>query len=301
MATMKSGRFAVSCAVAAAMLCATARADGEAEAENELEEEEDSFVSAEVALKFDSRYLSYGLADNKDPILTPSGSLTFGDLLTVGADVIYDITRYGHKAGYTSREWKINEFDPYVQIGSELSADEYDWLPTSIEYDIGYMYEYHPRTKGKYDRSWCKDTQFVYADLTFTDCPLNPHFYFERDIDRDNGTYVNLEFSHEFSIVEDTLALTPSVAQGFGNTQRVAGYLFHDDGSPYRHGGLMDTLFKLELTWTLCENVELSGYVGYSDYLFDRNMRHAARNYEATGRVDDSYNFIGGLAATLSF
>ena len=38
--------------------------------------EETPIVSAEVSLAFDSKFLSYGLVDNNDPILTPSVALT---------------------------------------------------------------------------------------------------------------------------------------------------------------------------------------------------------------------------------
>ena len=40
---------------------------------------ETSIVSAEVGLAFDSKFMSYGLVDNNDPILTPSAALTFFD------------------------------------------------------------------------------------------------------------------------------------------------------------------------------------------------------------------------------
>ena len=42
--------------------------------------EETPIVSAEVSLAFDSKFLSYGLVDSNDPILTPHASMTFVDL-----------------------------------------------------------------------------------------------------------------------------------------------------------------------------------------------------------------------------
>ena len=69
---------------------------------------------------------------------------------------------------------------------------------------------------------------------------------------------------------DDTLTLRPSIAQGFGNGQRVKTYATKKDGEPLNHAGLMDTMIKLELGWKVCDNVSLSGYVGYSDFLFDR-------------------------------
>ena len=47
--------------------------------------------------------------------------------------------------------------------------------------------------------------------------------------------------------------------------------------------------------------LSLSGYVAYSDYLFDRHTRDAARRYEATGKHDRSFNFICGLCLSASF
>ena len=62
------------CALAACGGTALAAvADEVAEAEKG-EKEEASVVSAEVGLAFDSRYMTYGVVDGKDPILTPSAS-----------------------------------------------------------------------------------------------------------------------------------------------------------------------------------------------------------------------------------
>jgi hypothetical protein len=65
----------------------------------------------------------------------------------------------------------------------------------------------------------------------------------------------------------------------------------------------MDTCIKLELVWNFCEYFSLSGYVAYSDFLFDDQIRHASRYYERNGysRWDNSYNFIGGIALNFAF
>ena len=125
---------------------------------------------------------------------------------------------------------------------------------------------------------------------------------------RDNGTYLNLEIGHSFALVEGdeegedpVLSLRPSIAQGFGNAMRVRAYAAKPDGEPLDHSGLMDTMVKAELEWKICDNFKLSGYVGYSDFLFDRKIRDASRDYEATGKWDHSWNFIAGLAATVNF
>ena len=41
--------------------------------------------------------------------------------------------------------------------------------------------------------------------------------------------------------------------------------------------------------------------MAYYDYVFDSTLREASRAYEARGRDDTSYHFVGGLAVTASF
>ena len=131
---------------------------------------------------------------------------------------------------------------------------------------------------------------------------------------------MNLEIGHTFAVIgdeeEETLTLRPSVAQGFGTRQRVRAYAsrycigydddegaYFEDEAPLDHAGLMDTMFKLEAEWSICDGVALSGYVGYSDFLFDRKIRHASRRYECSDpkRWEHSWNVVAGLALTLSF
>ena len=295
---------------AAALLCGSVYSQ---EKENTIQTEENEtslgdFVSAEVSVSFDSKFVSYGLIDNKDPIITPSAHLTFMDFLTFGVAAIYDTTTYGRKAGYSNRGGRYTELDPEVSIGYSFSPEDFSWLPTTIDVSIGYIYEYHPRSMGGGSGEPGDDTQFMFTEICLHDLFLEPTFYYERDIDRDNGTYVNLEIGHTFSIVESesenddpVLDFRISAAQGFGNSQRVKGYLVKEDGEALDHSGLMDTCLKGTLTWRPCQNFELSGYVAYYDFLFDRKIRHAARDYEATGNNDESYNFVAGLAACVRF
>jgi hypothetical protein len=261
------------------------------------------FVSAEASISIDSKYITYGLVDNNRPIVTPSATLTLFDFLYFGVSAIFDTTKYGKKAGYSNRGGRYTELYPEVGISYSFSPDDFTWLPTTVDFTLGYMYEYHPRAVEKADPiwGWGEDSQFVYAEIGLPDIPLEPVLYYERDIDRDNGTYVNLELGHTFALVDGEseeddpkLDFRLSAAQGFGNNQRVRGYLDID------HGGLMDTCLKGTLTWRPCEYFEFSGYVAYYDFLFDRNIRQAAREYESTG-YDESYNFVAGLCATVSF
>jgi len=291
--------------------------------------DENPIVSTEVSLSFDSKYLSYGFVDNNDPILTPAGSMTFFDWVTFGVSAIFDTTKYGYRAGYTSRQFQYTELHPTVTIGHSFSPEDFEWLPTTVEFAFGWDYEYIPnsRIKGTYDpdlnfveRAAAKDTHYWTFEIGLPDLWFEPKFYYERDAMRDDGTYLNLEVGHTFTVIGDeedeTLTLRPSIAQGFGNKQRVKAYasrpwMMYDpvfdeyyseaELEPLRRAGFMDTMFKLEAGWNICDGVALSGYVGYSDFLFDRKIRRAARTYAPERKWTHSWNFVAGLALTFSF
>ena len=300
----------------AAAFCGGVWAAENANAAVEIEEEGSSlsdYVSVEAGIAIDSKYLTYGLVYNKDPILTPSACITFFDWMFVGVDAIFDLTPYGRKrmygeSVYSNRGGRYQELDPYVGIAHAFTPEDWEYLPTTIEFSLDYCYEYHPESMGRGADSWGAPSQFITLEVGLPDLWFEPTFIYERDIDRDNGTYLNLELGHTFSLIDGetedddpVLSLRPSVAQGFGNSQRVGGYLWKENEDSLHHSGLMDTCVKLELTWNICEYLSLSGYVAYSDFLFDRQIRHAARYYEAHERWDESYNFIGGLALNFAF
>ena len=316
---MKRAMIAMS---AAAALCVMARAEEKNVAAEEaaggwswapgegVSYNETTIVSGEASLSFDSKYLSYGFVDNDHPILTPAGSLTFFDWVTFGVSAIYDTTKYGYRAGYTSRQFQYTELHPTVTIGHSFSPEDFEWLPTTVEFAFGWDYEYVPNSLSKgvtpWEKSIAEDTHYWTFEFGLPDLWFEPKFYYERDAMRDDGTYLNLEVGHTFNLLgeeDDTLTLRPSIAQGFGNGQRVKAYATKEDYEPLNHAGLMDTMVKLELGWNVCDGLEISGYVGYSDFLFDRKIRDAAREYEGSEpkRWDESWNFVAGLAATVSF
>lgn len=306
--TLKLSKLTAVYAIGAAILCGAARAEepvgveSDAEAGVALKEEKTAVVSGKFSLAFDSKYMSYGLVDNKDPILTPSAELTFFDVFYLGVESIFDTTRYGRRAGYTSRAWQYTELHANAGLCYTLSPEDFEWLPTSIDLSLDYQYEFHPNSKraydedGNLDKSWMEDTQFWCFSIGLPDVWFEPVFYYERDVMRDEGTYLNLEIGHEFTLIKDTLTLRPSLAQGWGDQRRVTGYLDVNDGA------LMDTCAKLTLTWTICEHLKLSCYGAYYDYLFcGDGIRDDVRGYEATGDDDHTWNFVGGLALTASF
>lgn len=256
---------------------------------------EQPVVSAEVGLAFDSKFLSYGLVDNNDPILTPSASVTFFDWLNFSVESIFDISRYGHAAGYGDRSWRYQELDPGASISHAFSPEDYSWLPTTIEFELGYMYENHPRCVDD-------DTEFVTFSLGLPDLWLEPVFTYERDVRRDQGTYLNLELGHTFTLIggaeegeDDVLDFRLSAAQGWGDSNRIDAYLETE------RSGLMDFTLKGELTWNVTDGVSLGGYVAYSDYLFDSSLRERARSYEATGSWTESWNFTAGASLSVTF
>ena len=301
-------RYIMTTIACAAALCGSVRAEtetkeSEAQGLNWAMGEgvtfgETSIVSAEVGLAVDSKFMSYGLVDNNDPILTPSAALTFFDWVTFSVESIFDTTRYGEKAGYRDHAFRYQELDPGVAIGHAFGPDE--GLPTTIEFELGYMYESHPKVVDG-------DTQFLTFSIGLPDLWFEPTFAYERDIDRDEGTYLNLEIGHTFSVVEgkeegddDILSFRVSLAQGWGDQRRVTAYL-GEAGDGYDEACLMDTCLKGELTWNITDGVSLGAYLAYSDYLFDSSARSCARAYEATGEYTDSYNLVTGVSLAVAF
>jgi hypothetical protein len=292
---MNIKKMACAAAVLGCVAAATA-ADEAAEAEKGEVEEEAPIVSAEFGLQFDSKYMTYGVVDGKDPILTPSAQITFFDWLYFGVESIFDVTKGNGKRGdYGNRAGRWTTLDAIVGIAHEFELTE----DIGLSVDANYIYEYLRR-----HHSDMGDTQYINLELGLTGLWLEPTLAIERDLMADDGTYVNFSLAHTFTLVGDdddpTLTFTPSVGQGFGNTQRTRGYELAAD-----HGGVMDTTIKGEFEWALCDHVALTAYIAYSDYWFDSKLRDGARAYNgAWGHGDkyaDSWNVCGGVGVTVSF
>ena len=298
-------------ALAAGSICAAAFAEEAKEPEGAVWGIDD-YVSAEFGLSFDSRYMTYGVIDGKDPIITPSAQVTFFDWVYFGVESIFDVTKgNGKRGGYGNRAGKYTTLDSIVGLAHEFDLGE---SGLSLGFDFNYIYEYIRRYKDEDGADCMDDTQYLNLELTLGGLWLEPTLAIERDLMADDGTYVNFSLAHQFALIdsesededaEPLLALTPSIGQGFGNTQRVRGYFAKEKGSDEAldHGGLMDTTAKLDLTWNFCDHMALGAYIAYSDYIFDSNMRHGARahNAEWGKSYDDSWNVYGGLSLTVSF
>ena len=281
----------------------------------EEEEKDDSplagLVAVEAGLAFDSRYMTYGVIDGKDPIVTPSAQITFFDWVYFGVESIFDVTKgNGKRGGYGNRAGEWTTLDSIVGIAHDFEINE-DIGALSVDFNYIYeslrRYKYHNSSGADKDMG---DTQYINLELSLGDLWLEPTLAIERDIMADEGTYVNFEIGHTFPIIDGegedddpVLAFRPSVGQGFGNTLRSHGYFNDVMDNGFSHGGLMDTTIKGELTWNLCDGLALTGYIAYSDYIFDANMREGARAHNAAWGhgCNHSWNFYGGVGVTFSF
>lgn len=247
--------------------------------------------TAEFGLAFDSKYMTYGVIDGKDPILTPSAKGTFFDWVYVGISAIYDVTKTnGRRGGYGNRGGKYTTIDATAGIAHEFECGD----AGTLSVDFNYIYEYFHRYDDAMD-----DTQYLNLTLSFDNHWLVPTLWIERDLMADDGTYVNFALSHGFKLFEnENLTFTPSVAQGFGNKQRTRGYDLASD-----RAGAMDTSIKGELEYKINDWLKIGGYVAYYDYWFDSHLRDGARerNSEWGSGCHRSYNVVWGLALTATF
>jgi hypothetical protein len=268
-----------------------------------------SVLSVEVGTQVDSRYITYGVIDGRDPIYRLNATATFCDWFYLGVMSIHDITKSNGKyGGYGPRTGRASTIDSMVGIAHEWELSE---QIGTLSVDFCYIYEYFRRYRDEGARC-VDDTQYLNLEFELSDgfLPVDPKLWIERDIMLDNGTYVHFELGRDIPIVDGknedddpVLKFRPSVGQGFGNTSRVRGYGFVKNGRELDHGGIMDTTLKGELVWSLGHGVEVTGYVAYSDFLFDSNMRAGARGHNAAWGhcCNHSWNFYGGVGVTFTF
>lgn len=82
----------------------------------EQEEKDDSpldgLVAVEAGIAFDSRYMTYGVMDGKDPIVKPRAQITFFDWVYFGIESIFDVTKgNGKRGGYGNRAGRYTTID----------------------------------------------------------------------------------------------------------------------------------------------------------------------------------------------
>ena len=273
---------------------------------------EQQIVTAEFTMAFDSKYMTYGVMDGKDPIMTPKAKVTFFDWVYINVESLFDVTKgNGKRGGYGRRAGEWTTLDNYVGLAHDFDLNE---TLGALSIDFDYIYEYVRRYRYHNSSSEDKDmrdTQYFDFRFSLKDLWFEPMLAIERDFMADNGTYVNFEVGHKFTLIGDdedpTLTFRPSVGQGFGNTQRARGYFTKYPGSeePLDHGGFMDTSVKGEFELPITDWFSISAYVAYYDYLLDANMRDGARSHNAAwgdaDRYRYSWNVVGGIAITATF
>ena len=257
---------------------------------------ETPIVSAEFGVGFDSRYMTYGVIDGKDPIIVPNASVTFFDWVYFGVEAIFDVTKgNGKRGGYGNRAGEYTTLDAMVGLAHEFDLGE---TFGTLGVDFSYMYEYLPRYEGEVG-----DTQYLNLEFSLGDLWLEPTLAIERDIMADDGTYVYFELGHTFELAE-SLTLRPAVGQGLGNSLRTKGYFSElEKVEGFDHGGLMDTTLRVDLEYAITDWLTFGAYVAYYDYWFDGNMRKAAAAYngEWGAGCDKTWNVVGGLSITATF
>lgn len=270
------------------------------------------FVVADISFDFASREIFYGLGINREPVVIPDWSLTFFDWVACGFMAYIDTTDWGarkHRGspGYGDRAWQYQELDPYVRLIHTFGPEDTDWLPLAVRLGVGFQYEYHPRF------AKCKsggvngnpDTQLAYFYSSLPDLWLEPSFEAEFDVERDHGVYFNLGVGHAFPLIDaaeggedadPVLALRIDLSQGWGDGDRVEPYLGLNEC------GLMDTTLSISLEWRPVAFLTMAPYVAYCDYVFDRHLRDAARDFSYRGEhATESWIFYGGIRISASF
>ena len=134
----------------------------------QLEEKDDSpLVSAEAGLSLDSRYMTYGVIDGKDPILTPSAQVKFFDWVYFGVESIFDVTKAnGKRGGYGNRAGRYTTIDAVVGAAHDFEICE---SVGALSVDFNYIYEYIHRYKDDEGADCVDDTQYLNLGLTLGD------------------------------------------------------------------------------------------------------------------------------------
>lgn len=254
----------------------------------------------DVALDLCSRQLTYGLVDNRDPIMTAEGAVAWGDF-SLETTVIFDTTDWGRRhGGYGDRQGEYQEFAFGPGVTHSFAPEDHAFLPTPLELGARYVYEYHPPVNKQNGES-NPHTQFVYLTAGLPDLWLAPALSAEFDIDNESGAvYLGAEVGHSFALVSaaggrqtDPLSLSVGAGVGFGNPKRNK---YDADFDAY---AFKDVWVSAALDWQITDNVVLSPYVAVYEQLH-RRLREAARGY-IDGENHESPQVVGGLCLAASF
>ena len=256
--------------------------------------------SFEMACDFCARQLTYGLVDNRDPIMTLEAVAGWYGV-TFETALIFDTTKWGRKhGGYGNREGKYQEFAFGPGYSYAFSPDDVSFLPTTVETFINYIYEYHPQVR-KARGEENPNTQFINVGVALPDLWLTPALSAEFDIDNESGAvYLCAEVGHTFVLVSAVgegetapLSLSVGAGVGFGNPKR---NMYDAEFDSY---AFKDVWTSAALEWQITDNIMLSPYVAIYEQLHHR-LREAARGY-INGETHASTQFIGGIRLAASF
>ncbi len=261
---------------------------------------EDDWPAFEVAVDFCTRQLTYGLVDNRDPIVTLEAAAEWHGF-TFESAMIFDTTEWGRKhGGYGNRKGEYQEFAFGPGYTRTFASEDYSFLPTAVETFVNYIYEYHPPVRKERDES-NPNTQFVNVGAGLPDLWLAPALSAEFDIDNERGAiYLAAEIGHAFALIEaaggretDPLSLSVGAGIGLGNAKRNK-YDADFDACAFK-----DVWTSVSLDWNITDHVTLSPYAAAYEQIHPR-LRDAARH-----AIDDethaSAQLIGGLRLAATF
>jgi len=269
-------------------------------ATNLLQSAKDDWPAFEAAVDFCSRQLTYGLVDNRDPIVTSAAAAEWHGF-TFESALIFDTTDCGKRHGdYGNRKDKYQELSFGPGYAHTFATEDVPFFPTAVDTFVNYLYEYHPPVRKDLGES-NPHTQFINAGAGLPDLWLAPTLAAEFDIDRDGGAiYLVADVSHSFSLVKapgarknDLLALTLGTGIGFGNARRNAC------DADFDAAAFKDTHASLALDWKLTDRMTLSPYAAAYEQVH-RRLREAAR-HSINGETHSSAQLIGGVRLVAKF
>lgn len=254
----------------------------------------------EATLDFCTRQLTYGLVDNRDPIVTAALAAEWQGF-TFDTAVIFDTTEWGKtQGGYGNRKGQYQELAFGPGYTYTFDPGDYPFLPTAVDTFVNYTYEYHPPVRKSRGES-NPDTQFLHAGFALPDLWLKPTLCAEFDIDNEAGAvYLLAQVGHTFTLVEaaggretDPLALALGAGVGVGNPKR------NRYDADFDAWAFMDVWVSAALEWQLSDRVLLAPYVALSEQLH-RRLRDASR-HAIEGETHASTQLVGGLALAAAF
>jgi len=287
------------CLIQSVMAEDPAAADSAGTRESEVVTHDDWPVF-EASVDFCTRQLTYGLVDNRDPIVTAAVAAGWHGF-TFESALVFDTTAWGEThGGYGDRKGRYQELAFGPGYTYTFDPDDVPFLPTAVETFVNYVYEYHPPVRESRGES-NPDTQFVNLGFALPDLWLAPILAAEIDLDNEAGAvYLLADIGHSFTLVEsgdgregDTLALTMCAGVGFGNAKRNR----YDAG--FDACALKDFHATVSLDWQITDGVLISPYVAVYEQIHPR-LREAAR-HALEGETHASTQLVGGLALVALF